>query len=261
MPRQLRDFPRLICLLAALTPFITQAELYYSSTSAVPLPLTKVSDTSPELPRLLLYNPFSGQQLEPLRYSAILRGDRRPPVNGNIVELPQLWQPCSCAEFACRCCLGLVLGFGETFNQRVCAVVEYSRADVGLRLSILLNQRTVANLGFSARNPPDYCVPLFLPLPLFSCLRLYEIRTIGEGNVQLCISVVFKVLVNQFFEYRFNCVRFGATGVDFVRDDFQQDSQHLQVELDQLASKEDNKRSSPPNDKLASGSSFGFHHT
>ncbi|KAH8255050.1 hypothetical protein KR032_008246, partial [Drosophila birchii] len=218
MRRQLRDFPRLICLLAALRPFNTKAQLYYPSPQAVALRPTKGSDAPPGLPRLLIYNPFSGQQIDPLRYSTHLRSGKRPPVNGNLVELPQLWQPCSCAEFACRCCLGLVLGFGEAFNQRICAVVEYSRTDVGLRLSVQLNQRTVANLGFSVRNPPDYCVPLLLPLPLFSCLRLYEIRTFGEGNVQVCLSVVFKLLANQFFEYKLNCIRFGANGVHFVRD-------------------------------------------
>ncbi|KAH8385112.1 hypothetical protein KR200_005669, partial [Drosophila serrata] len=227
MRRQLRDFPGLICLLVALRPLNTRAQLYYPSPQAVALSPTGVPDAAPGLPRLLIYNPFSGQQLRPLRYSALMRSGRRPPVNGNIVELPELWQPCSCAEFACRCCLGLVLGFGEAFNQRVCAVVEYRRSDLGLRLSVQLNQRTVANFGFSARNPPDYCVPLLLPLPLFSCLRLYEIRTLGEGNVQVCLSVVFKVLANQFYEYRLNCVQFGAYGVYFVRDgDLQNDTQH-----------------------------------
>ncbi|KAH8283202.1 hypothetical protein KR054_008580, partial [Drosophila jambulina] len=234
MRRQLRDFPRLICLLAALRPLNAKAQLYYTSPQAVALPSTKLPDTAPGLPRLLIYNPFNGQPLEPLRYSALWRSGRRPPVNGNIVELPQLWQPCSCAEFACRCCLGLVVSFSEAFNQRICAVVEYSPSDVGLRLSIQLNQRTVANLGFSARNPPDYCVPILLPLPLFSCLRLYAVRSFGEGNVQVCLSVVFKVLGNQFFEYRLNCVRFGANGVYFVRDDtLQTDTQQTKVELDQ----------------------------
>jgi len=166
-------------------------------------------------PRLVLYDLTSGRELDPLRYLALLRGPRQLPVNGNVVELPQLWQPCSCAELACRCCLGLALGFGGSLNQRLCASLEYSKTDLGLRLSVELNQRTVANFGFSARNPPDYCVPLLLPLPLFSCLRLYDIRAFGEGNMQVCLSVVFKVLASQFFEYRFNCLRFGANGVLF----------------------------------------------
>ncbi|KAH8369203.1 hypothetical protein KR009_003850, partial [Drosophila setifemur] len=228
---KLRNIPGLICLLAVLRIVpCTVAQFYYPVAS----PLSSSQDPSPARaspPRFLLYNPFSGQQIEPLRYMAFLRGGRNPQVNGNIVELPQLWQPCSCAEFACRCCVGLVMGFGEAFNQRVCATIEYNRADVGLRLSVELNQRSVANFGFSARNPPDYCMPLLLPLPLFSCLRLYDIRALGEGNVQVCLSVVFKVLVSQFYEYRFNCLRFGANGVFFVRD-AQQDVPDSQVELD-----------------------------
>ncbi|KAH8304927.1 hypothetical protein KR018_005047, partial [Drosophila ironensis] len=209
---QLLNFSTLICLILLGS---VRAQFYYPVApypAPAPAPVTAA-------PRFVLFNPFNGQQFEPLRF---LRGrNRKPQVNGNIVELPQLWQPCSCAEFTCRCCLGLVFGFGEAYNQRVCASIQYNRADVGLQLSVELNQRAVANFGFSARNPPDYCVPLLLPLPLFSCLRLYDIRAFGEGNVQVCLSVVFKVLVSQFFEYRFNCLRFGPNGVFFVRDSVQ----------------------------------------
>ncbi|XP_016950624.1 uncharacterized protein LOC108024936 [Drosophila biarmipes] len=207
---QRSEFRGLICVLAALgVP--SQAQLVpWSGSLQAPYPGA--------VPRLVLYNPSSGQQLEPLRFLAPLRGPRQLPVNGNIVELPQLWQPCSCAEHACRCCLGLALGFGESPKQRLCASLEYSKADLGLRLSVEVNQRTVANFGFSARNPPDYCVPLLLPLPLFSCLRLHDIRAFGEGNMQVCLSVVFKILASQFFEYRLNCLRFGANGVFFMRD-------------------------------------------
>ncbi|XP_016992682.1 uncharacterized protein [Drosophila takahashii] len=211
------------------------------------------------VPRLVLYNPFSGQQLEPLRYLALWRGPRRLPVNGNIVELPQLWQPCSCSELACRCCLGLALGFGESLNQRLCAALEYTRADLGLHLSVELNQRTVANFGFSARNPPDYCVPLLLPLPLFSCLRLYDIRTFGEGNIQVCLSVVFKVLASQFFEYRFNCLRFGANGVFFVRDALQDQKAAKLVSETGAAQETSKNRGGALNNKLADGSSFSFY--
>uniref|UniRef100_A0A6P4FJI2 Uncharacterized protein LOC108052194 n=1 Tax=Drosophila rhopaloa TaxID=1041015 RepID=A0A6P4FJI2_DRORH len=235
----------LICLLSALVLPPSEAQFY---------PLA--GPDPPPVPRLVLYNPFSGQQLEPLRYTAFLRRARRQPVNGNIVELPQLWQPCSCAEFACRCCLGLSLGFGEALNQRLCAALEYSRVDLGLRLSVELNQRQVANFGFSARNPPDYCVPLLLPLPLFSCLRLYDIRSFGEGNLQVCLSVVFKVLASQFFEYRLNCLRFGANGVFFVRDALQ-DQDTVELESEGGAVQETSqKRGNVLNNKLADGSSF-----
>ncbi|BFF88897.1 uncharacterized protein DMAD_07783 [Drosophila madeirensis] len=277
MNLHLRDFlgMELVHLLAAIAILAvqgTEAQFYYPMATTEP----------PELPvdhrqRFLLYNPFNGQQLEPLRYMSFLRGGNRQAgqVSGNLVELPQLWQPCSCSEFTCRCCLGLVFGFGESFNQRVCTSIEYSRADLGLRLSIEVNQRSVANFGFSARNPPDYCVPLLLPLPLFSCLRLYDIRAYGEGNVQVCISVVFKVLVSQFFEYRFNCIRFGVNGVHFVRDSQQQyqdkdkekdQGQAGEVELDKrgvmnVETPEKGPKSfKPPNDILAaSGSRLDFH--
>ncbi|XP_043652528.1 uncharacterized protein LOC122619573 [Drosophila teissieri] len=209
MFRRVIDIPRLIFMLAAVV-VPCQAQLYpLVGLRPAPNPAKFLS----AVPRLVLYNPFSGQQVEPLRYSALLQ-DRRKSVNGNIVELPQLWQPCSCAEFSCRCCIGLALGFGESANRRMCAAIDYNRANLGLRLSVDINQRNVATFGFSARNPPEYCVPL----PLSSCLRLYDIRTFGEGNMQVCLSVVFKVLASQFFEYRLSCLRFGARGVFFVRD-------------------------------------------
>ncbi|XP_022214360.2 LOW QUALITY PROTEIN: uncharacterized protein LOC111068893 [Drosophila obscura] len=260
----------LLAATVALAVHGTEAQFYYPM--AMPVPATT---NLPELSvehrqRFLLYNPFNGQQLEPLRYMSFLRGGKAPggAVSGNLVELPQLWQPCSCAEFTCRCCLGLVFGFGESFNQRVCTSIEYSRAELGLRLNIEVNQRSVANFGFSARNPPDYCVPLLLPLPLFSCLRLYDIQAYGEGNVQVCISVVFKVLVSQFFEYRFNCIRFGVNGVYFVPDSQQQDQdqgqgQAVEVELDKKmdaqAQEQGSQRFNLANDKLASGSRLDFH--
>ncbi|EDV41872.1 uncharacterized protein Dana_GF17281 [Drosophila ananassae] len=261
----LQNISRLIFLVQTVwTVSFVEAQFYYPGTFNYP-PTQAPVPAAASAPRFVLFNPFSGQQFEPFRYTAFLRrGNRKPQVSGNIVELPQLWQPCSCAEFACRCCLGLVFGFGEAYNQRVCAAIEYNRADVGLRLSVELNQRSVANFGFSARNPPDYCVPLLLPLPLFSCLRLYDIRAFGEGNVQVCLSVVFKVLVSQFFEYRFNCLRFGPNGVFFVRDTVQQDSdaQELDKQVDRPASAapEVNKRRvNLPNDKLAAGNSLGYY--
>ncbi|XP_017119561.1 uncharacterized protein LOC108140998 [Drosophila elegans] len=229
-----------ICWLLALALFTAPSEAQF-----YPMAAAAAGPDLGALPRLVVYNPLSGQQLEPLRYGAA----RQPPVNGNIVQLPQLWQPCSCTEFACRCCLGMTLGLGEGLNQRLCAALEYSRADLGMRLSVELNQRTVANFGFSARNPPDYCMPLLLPLPLFSCLRLHDIRTFGEGNMQVCLSVVFKVLANQFFEYRFNCLRFGVNGVFFVRDALQDQEQDQDQNPAELVSEQ-------LNNKLADGSSF-----
>ncbi|XP_052836138.1 uncharacterized protein LOC128252452 [Drosophila gunungcola] len=228
--------------------WLSALALFTAPSEAQFYPLAAAGPVLDALPRLVVYNPFGGQQLEPLRYGA-----RRAPVNGNVVQLPQLWQPCSCSDFTCRCCLGMAFGLGEALNQRLCAALEYSRADLGMRLSVELNQRTVANLGFSARNPPDYCLPLLLPLPLFSCLRLYDIRAFGEGNMQVCLSVVFKVLASQFFEYRFNCLRFGANGVFFVRDALQDQEQDQEQDQDQnpveLVSEQ-------LNNKLADGSSF-----
>ncbi|XP_068156853.1 uncharacterized protein [Drosophila tropicalis] len=262
----------IICLLALLA--VIQAQYYYNPAVAPPTPPPAPSFAMQEArrPRFVLYNPFNGQEMEPLRYIAMRRGNKRGQptnqVSGNVVELPQLWQPCSCSEYTCRCCLGLVFGFGEAFNQRICATIQYNRADVGLQLSIDLNQRSVANFGFSIRNPPDYCIPVLLPLPLFSCLRLYDIRAYGEGNVQVCISVVFKVIVNQFFEYRFNCLRFGSSGVFFVRDPMQQDQDQGQDAVHQESeqelvldkrtklpqiSEQTTKRIYLPNDKLGAG--------
>eukprot|EP00099_Drosophila_melanogaster_P027941 NP_730784.1 uncharacterized protein Dmel_CG31516 [Drosophila melanogaster] len=246
MCRRLRNIPGLICL---LTTVVVPCRTEFYALDALgrdPSP----ADFPGAVPRLVIYNPFSGQQLEPLRYSAVSRG-RRQPVNGNIVELPQLWQPCSCVEFSCRCCLGLALGLGESANQRLCAALDYTRADLGLRLSVEINQRKVATFGFSTRNPPEYCVPL----PLSSCLRLYDIRAFGEGNMQICLSVVFKVLASQFFEYRFSCLRFGARGVFFVRDALQdqgQDQEALEV-----GSRSDAWQYTPK--KLADRSIFSFY--
>ncbi|XP_017056854.1 uncharacterized protein LOC108098460 [Drosophila ficusphila] len=247
----------LLLLFAFLGPPSSEAQ--FRPMAPFPFP---VADPDPDL-RLVLFNPFTGQRLEPLRHPALLRAGGEPTVNGNLVELPQLWQPCSCGEFSCRCCVGVALGLGGSLSQRLCAALEYSQADLGLRLSVELNQRTVAAFGLSARNPPDYCVPLLLPLPLFSCLRLHDIRPLGEGTMQVCLSVVFKVLSSQFFEYRFNCLRLGANGVFFDRDaqqDREQDPEAVQLGSETMAVQESpGQRGNAPNNKLAGGSRFPFH--
>ncbi|EDV47743.1 uncharacterized protein LOC6552020 [Drosophila erecta] len=246
MCRRLSDIPGLVFLLASVA-VPCRAQFYPLVGLGQAANPTKFPGA---VPRLVLYNPFSGQQLEPLRYSALLRG-RRQPVNGNIVELPQLWQPCSCAEFSCRCCLGLALGLGGSANQRLCAALDYNRADLGLRLSVEINQLNVATFAVSARNPPEYCVPM----PLSSCLRLYDIRAFDEGNMQVCLSVVLKVLANQFFEYRLSCLRFGARGVFFVRDALQDQGQDQEAQ--DLVSRSDAGRYEPK--KLSDRSSFSFY--
>ncbi|XP_030370423.1 uncharacterized protein LOC115621042 [Scaptodrosophila lebanonensis] len=261
----------LICLLIAVSIYaVVQAQAFQLNQGQQ----TRLD--SRRQGQLMIFNPFGNQKMDPLRFLPIVPGQKRRPdqavVSGNVVELPQLWQPCSCSEYMCACCVGLSLG--ETISQRVCAVLEYISTDISLQLRIELNQRSVASFRLSARNPPDYCVPILLPLPFFSCLRVYDIRSFSGGNIQLCISVVFKVFISQLFEYHFDCVRFGPNGVFFVsaeQNDVELDSAEdlatphaeqlsspYSVGLGQSTPGQVTASEQPPNDKLADEDSTDF---
>ncbi|XP_037943690.1 uncharacterized protein LOC119676524 [Teleopsis dalmanni] len=165
--------------------------------------------------RFIIYDPKSGRQIDPLQYLPIVLGNKRKPsqATGNIIELPQLWNPCSCTDFVCMCCLGMQ--FTTAFNNRVCVSLEYNSAQLALELRINYNRRNIATFGFSARNPPPMCIPVLLPFPIYTCLRLYDIRAYA-GNVHVCLSLVLNAFWNQLFEFHFDCVRFGLNGIEFV---------------------------------------------
>ncbi|XP_017968287.1 uncharacterized protein LOC108659742 [Drosophila navojoa] len=173
----------------------------------------------------ILYNPSSGQQLAPVRY--ILSRT----VNNNLIELPSMGRPCSCQDYACKCCLGL--GFG-VIREGLCLNVAGNLRDLSVNFVVELNHRSLADFDISPRSLPDFCAPLMLPIPIFTCLRLYNIHII-DRSLYVCTSLVFKILFQQMFEYKLTCLELSVKGVAAVAEtDWNKDQIQLRTYQQQL---------------------------
>lgn len=188
-------------------------------------------------PPLVLFNPQNGQQLEPARYLPALarQQDFVPSISDNVVELPSMGRPCSCQDYVCRCCLGI--GFGS-FKQMLCVGIRYDWRELSVGFQVELNNYMMTGFRISPRNLPDFCTPLMMPIPLFTCLRISNVH-LEERSMDICISLVFKLIFRQIFEYKFNCLRFAVNGVAIVPDgavfgDEQQNPSEVQMLNDKL---------------------------
>ncbi|KAH8312204.1 hypothetical protein KR044_009794, partial [Drosophila immigrans] len=191
-------------------------------------------------PLIVLYNPATGREIDPRQYRAGQKSLQY--VNDNVVRLPSLGMPCSCEDYVCRCCLGI--GFGS-MKQTVCVKIQYEWREFDVRFFVDWNDRTLASFGISARNMPDFCTPLLLPIPIFTCLRLSDIQIIEmENSLNLCVSLVFKIVFQQIFEYKFTCLRLGMKGVTIVRDPYSY------VDMNPSKTSPNQLMPQPTNDKL-----------
>lgn len=192
-----------LCLLAFLMLQCVYAE-YYSKSA----------------PLVVLFNPSNGREMDPKLLGAVhLRSARQADsasVSDNLIQLPSLGPPCTCEDYACKCCLGM--GFG-IINQTTCVKLQYDWRIFGLTFFIESNDKLLTSFGLSSHNMPDMCAPVFLPIPLFTCLRLSNIEIMEEDNdLHLCTSMVFKIIFTEIYEYKFNCFQFGEKGVAIVQD-------------------------------------------
>lgn len=171
-----------------------------------------------------LYDPSNDKRLVPIRYL------HSRNINDNLIELPTMGRPCSCQDYACKCCLGL--GFGM-MREGLCVMIVCSRRDLSVHFGVELNHRSVANFDISPSNLPDFCTPVMLPIPVFACLRLYNIHII-DRSLYVCISMVFKILFQQMFEYKLNCLELSFSGVAVVGEmDWNKDRVQLRTHPNQ----------------------------
>ncbi|KAL7726908.1 hypothetical protein ACLKA6_019127 [Drosophila palustris] len=184
----------LLCLLVILIPHCVYAEYY---------------------PKIVLYNPSTGQEMDPSLMGAMhLRSARQikfPGVSDNIIQLPSLGNPCSCEDYVCKCCLGIGIAGA---NQTTCMRIEYEWRRFGLTVAIDWNDQLLTSFGLSARDMPDFCAPLLLPIPVLTCLRFSNIEIVDVDNsLNLCTSLVFKIVFSEIYEYKFTCMRLGTMGI------------------------------------------------
>ncbi|XP_017844767.1 uncharacterized protein LOC108601379 [Drosophila busckii] len=145
----------------------------------------------------VIYNPASGQQVEPLSYGS----NKQETINNNVVQLPMLGRTCSCESNRCKCCLGLDIAF---IKQPLCLHMNSSAVENTFQVQVVLNQLTLVDFTFGERSFPGYCIPLMLPLPLFGCLQLRP--HIEDGKFYVCPSLLLQLLLRKIFEYKFSCL-------------------------------------------------------
>ncbi|KAH8418029.1 hypothetical protein KR222_010774, partial [Zaprionus bogoriensis] len=119
---------------------------------------------------------------------------------------------CSCQDYMCKCCLGI--GFGS-LRQLLCVAIRYDWRELSLNFQVEMNNYMMGGFRISPSNLPDFCTPLMLPIPIFTCLRISNMR-LEEHSLSVCVSLVFKLIFRQIFEYKFNCLRFAVNGVAIV---------------------------------------------
>lgn len=214
-----------LCLLAILMLHCVYAEYYPES------------DT-----QIVLFNPSNGRVMDPMLFSPIrLRSLRQAlwPINDNVVKLPSLGMPCSCQDYRCQCCLGTYFGGG---NQTTCVKIQYDWRVFGVQFRIEWNDQLLASFGLSARNVPDFCTTLVLPIPLFTCLRISNIEILEVDNsFHFCTSLVLKGIFTQIFEYKFSCMRLGRRGL-YIEGDMDMDMVTSESQLDRLVSQSTNDK-------------------
>lgn len=98
----------------------------------------------------------------------------------------------------------------------VCANVTYRPRDLEMELDIILNRKAVIMYKLSAHNPPPFCIPVPLPIPVNLCMQVYDIQTVGT-NLHMCMKWIVKVLSNDIFMLHFNCIEVGTDGIHLAK--------------------------------------------
>ncbi|KAJ9588609.1 hypothetical protein L9F63_028089, partial [Diploptera punctata] len=96
-----------------------------------------------------------------------------------------------------------------------CIQLTYVPEDLGVRLDILLNDRSVYQTSLSARNPPPFCVGTGIPL-LNVCVRVYDIR-VQRQSVRACANLELQFAGRPLIVVSFDCIRIDSSGIGLER--------------------------------------------
>lgn len=120
---------------------------------------------------------------------------------------------CSCSKTRCSCCTS------KTFSARImwkkvkarlstCITIEYLNSDFGVRLTFVVNGRTMCRKEFSLRNPPGICykVP---GLGKFArvCAEIYDVN-LARRSFCIRVAGVIDLKVKKWrFRIKLACLR------------------------------------------------------
>jgi len=118
---------------------------------------------------------------------------------------------CSCIDYDCGCCERAIIR-KINLDDNVCVNVSYISADIGLEISLSVNNQTYFASEISATNPPAICFDLpYLHGIASLCVRLHDlhVNTNEDGNEFLvgCSDVEVHVLHQAIAVIQTGCFR------------------------------------------------------
>ncbi|XP_022117444.2 uncharacterized protein LOC110994862 isoform X2 [Pieris rapae] len=134
---------------------------------------------------------------------------------GWFIRLPFRGGPCECEELKCSCCTGIRI---QAFNydRRTCAIIEYQPEDSIFSMEVRMNNASIFQRIYSARNAPPFCVPVpvpYLPPTLVDmCIRLYDVSVIDQ-KFHVCMDMDTRIDKAPVLILHWDCMDVGTGGV------------------------------------------------
>ncbi|KAJ9581947.1 hypothetical protein L9F63_003700 [Diploptera punctata] len=95
----------------------------------------------------------------------------------------------------------------------------YNAYDFSLTANMFMNDNSIFESSFSAKNPPAACLPIiipYIPIPMESCAHFFNICLPGR-NVHFCMDWEFRVASQPIAIAHFDCLRLGQSGVSLLK--------------------------------------------
>ncbi|KAL4716585.1 hypothetical protein ACJJTC_010249 [Scirpophaga incertulas] len=126
---------------------------------------------------------------------------------------------CNCETLKCTCCTGIRIN-AFNFDRKTCAILTYDPTPSTIDLLVKMNNDSIYQRTFSARNPPPFCVPVVVPyLPpglVDFCIRLFDISIVNQ-MLHVCMDMDTRIDKAPVVILHFDCMDMGFSGVSLSK--------------------------------------------